>query len=97
MAYANPDRPDEAVYWLLVAARGGNDEAQEILRGMAAVARDKINLRQKASTSGKIVDTVNRIDQLVVLAERPKWLRVGVVGSGRLAWIYRRLVAYERP
>lgn len=69
----------------------------EVLGGQARVARQKTNLRENVSTSSRILATLKKNDQLVVLAEQGQWLRVGVVGSGRLGWVYRPLVAYAEP
>lgn len=57
------------------------------------IVADSANLREKPNTSATIIGSLNKGDRVMVLLRSGKWLRVGVLGSGQLAWVYARLVA----
>ena len=69
------------------------DGGWQVLGDAAEISADSANLREKPNTSATIMGSLNRGDVVMILLRRGKWLRVGIVGSGQLAWIYARLVA----
>ena len=72
------------------------DGGWPVLGEAARISADSANLREKPNTSARIVGNLNKGAQVMVLLRRDKWLRIGVVGSGQIAWIYAKLVGKER-
>jgi len=71
------------------------DGGWQVLGDAASVNADSANLRAKPSTSAKLIGSLNKGDKVMVLLRQGKWLRVGVIGSDTLAWVYARLVAWR--
>lgn len=72
------------------------DGGWPVLGDTLRISADSANLREKPNTSAKIIGTLNKGAQLMLLLRRDKWLRVGVVDSGQIAWVYARLVGKEK-
>ena len=76
-------------------ARLLRDGGWAVLGDAVVISADSANLREKPNTSAKIIGNLDKGAQLMVLLRQHKWLRVGVVGSGQIAWVYARLVGKE--
>jgi len=68
------------------------DGGWPVLGEAKEISADSANLREKPNTSAKIVGNLKQRAQVMVLLRQNKWLRVGVVGSGEIAWVYANLV-----
>ena len=77
-------------------ARLLHDGGWPVLGGALRISADSANLREKPNTSAKIVGKMKNGAQLILLLRRDKWLRIGVVGTGQIAWVYARLVGKEK-
>ncbi len=81
-----------------------NDEAirerkQEIIRTygyllgpLFDVKVDRANVRRKPSLDGKIVTVLEKGASVVELTAKGKWMQVGLLDSGDIAWVYKSLL-----
>ena len=53
---------------------------------------ERANLRRKPSLESQIVTVLNQGEAMVELSAKGKWMQVGVLKSGEVAWIYRSLL-----
>ena len=53
---------------------------------------ERANLRRKPSLESKIVTVLNQGEAMVELSAKGKWMQVGVLKSGEVAWIYKSLL-----
>ncbi len=53
---------------------------------------ERANLRRKPSLESKIVAVLNQGEAMVELTAKGKWMQVGVLKSGEVAWIYKSLL-----
>jgi hypothetical protein len=53
---------------------------------------ERANLRRKPSLESKIVTVLNQGEAMVELTAKGKWMQVGVLKSGEVAWIYKSLL-----
>lgn len=53
---------------------------------------ERANLRRKPSLESKIVTVLNQREVMVELSAKGKWMQVGVLKSGEVAWIYKSLL-----
>lgn len=53
---------------------------------------ERANVRNKPSLDGKIVTVLETGATLVELSARGKWMQVGLLKSGEVAWVYRSLL-----
>ncbi len=53
---------------------------------------ERANLRRKPSLESKIVTVLNQGEVMVELSAKGKWMQVGVLKSGEVAWIYKSLL-----
>lgn len=53
---------------------------------------DRANVRRKPSLDGKIVTVLEAGAVLVELSAKGKWMQVGLLKSGEIAWVYRSLL-----
>jgi len=77
-------------------ARLLRDGGWQVIGGVATINADSANLREKPRLSAKLIGSLNKGDTVIVLLRKEKWLRIGVVGSDRLAWVYARLVTWSQ-
>ena len=53
---------------------------------------ERANLRRKPSLESGIVTVLNQGEAMVELTAKGKWMQVGVLKSGEVAWIYKSLL-----
>jgi TPR repeat protein len=53
---------------------------------------ERANLRRKPSLESKVVTVLNQGEAMVELSAKGKWMQVGVLKSGEVAWIYKSLL-----
>jgi hypothetical protein len=53
---------------------------------------DRANVRQRPSLDGKLVTVLERGATVVEFTARGKWMQVGLLESGDVAWIYKSLL-----
>ena len=53
---------------------------------------ERANLRRKPSLESQIVTVLNQGEVMVELSAKGKWMQVGVLKSGEVAWIYKSLL-----
>lgn len=53
---------------------------------------DRANLRRTPSLEGKIVSVLTEGEAMVELSAKGKWMQVGLLKSGEVAWIYKSLL-----
>ena len=53
---------------------------------------ERANLRRKPSLESKIVTVLNQGEAMVELSAKGKWMQVGLLKSGEVAWIYKSLL-----
>jgi hypothetical protein len=53
---------------------------------------DRANVRKQPSLEGGIITVVEKGTTLVELSAKERWMQVGLLDSGEIAWIYRTLV-----
>jgi TPR repeat protein len=53
---------------------------------------ERANLRRKPSLESKIVTVLNEGDAMVELSDNGKWMQVGLLKTGEVAWIYKSLL-----
>lgn len=53
---------------------------------------ERANLRRKPSLESQIVTVLNQGEAMVELSAKGKWMQVGVLKSGEVAWIYKSLL-----
>ena len=53
---------------------------------------DRANVRQEPSLEGRVIGVVEEGTTLVELSDKGKWMQVGLLENGEIAWIYRSLV-----
>jgi len=53
---------------------------------------ERANLRRKPSLESKVVTVLNQGEAMVELTAKGKWMQVGVLKSGEVAWIYKSLL-----
>jgi TPR repeat protein len=75
------------------------DRKQEIVRTygyllgpLFDVSVERANLRRKPSLESKVVTVLNKGEAMVELSAKGKWMQVGVLKSGEVAWIYKSLL-----
>jgi TPR repeat protein len=64
----------------------------QMLGDPVVVQKDKVNIRSGPGTHHDIVTQLEKGTVLLGLAEKGGWVRIGIPGSGELAWIYAKLV-----
>jgi hypothetical protein len=52
----------------------------------------RANVRRQPSLESRIITVAEEGTTLVELSEKDKWMQVGLLDSGDIAWIYRTLV-----
>jgi hypothetical protein len=58
---------------------------------------DRANLRSGPSLEDKVVTVLEQGAALVDLSEKEKWMQVGVLASGDIAWVYKPLLQAQAP
>jgi len=53
---------------------------------------ERANLRRKPSLESQVVTVLSQGEAMVELSEKGKWMQVGVLKSGEVAWIYKSLL-----
>lgn len=53
---------------------------------------ERANLRSKPSLESKVVTVLNQGEAMVELSDKGKWMQVGLLKSGEVAWIYKSLL-----
>lgn len=53
---------------------------------------ERANLRRKPSLESKVVTVLNQGEAMVELSAKGKWMQVGLLKSGEVAWIYKSLL-----
>ncbi len=53
---------------------------------------ERANLRRKPSLESEVVTVLNQGEAMVELSAKAKWMQVGVLKSGEVAWIYKSLL-----
>lgn len=53
---------------------------------------DRANLRRKPSLESEIVTVLVRGEAMVELSAKGKWMQVGLLKSGEVAWVYKSLL-----
>ena len=53
---------------------------------------ERANLRRKPSLESKVVTVLNQGEAMVELSAKDKWMQVGLLKSGEVAWIYKSLL-----
>jgi len=53
---------------------------------------ERANLRRKPSLESQIVTVLNEGEAMVELSAKGKWMQVGLLKSGEVAWIYKSLL-----
>lgn len=53
---------------------------------------ERANLRRKPSLESKVVTVLNQGEAMVELSAKGKWMQVGLLKSGQVAWIYKSLL-----
>ncbi|MCP5230726.1 MAG: SEL1-like repeat protein [Zoogloeaceae bacterium] len=95
---------DDAQVILLDMAGRGVEDAEKAIAGLlkgkdwkvlgnaAKVSADRANVRSGPGTNHDVVSTLEKGARLLVLTRNGDWLRVGVIGSGELVWVFAPLV-----
>lgn len=72
----------------------GND--WQVLGQAAEVKANRANVRSGPGTNHGVVATLDQGTRLLVLMHKGDWMRVGVIGSGELVWVYAPLVSLPK-
>lgn len=64
-----------------------------VLGQAAEIKANRANTRSGPGTNHGLVETLEQGTKVLVLMRKDDWLRVGVVGSGKLVWVYAPLVS----
>ena len=95
---------EDAGPMLLSMAGKGVERAENLVRqqlrgerwrdwgGVRRVKADRANLRAGPGTDHELVAKLPKGSELLVLHDEDGWVRVGIPGSGELAWIYGPLL-----
>ena len=67
------------------------------LGGVRRVKADRANLREGIGTDKALVASLDQGAEVMVLRAERDWLRIGMPGTGELAWIYEPLLEPEEP
>ncbi len=96
---------EDAGPMLLSMAGKGVDRAESLVQqqlrgshwrdwgGVRRVKADLANLRSGRSTEHELVAKLPKDSEVLALHHEDGWVRVGIPGSGELAWIYEALLA----